>query len=447
MSSRVVALIPALMVCAACSRASAPPAPPPSAVPPPFPTATESIAITETIEMRPRPRGAVPDTGPAAEARAAAWARAEVAARLVDTIVATPDTIALEAGESVFFSNVVRLSARDSMGAPVSGMAPLVSVADQNVARFQGGELIGVSVGRTVLRVGPAVPGGASGVRPRTRTEIPVVVRPARTASAIAPVDSVPRDLVVALLSGGTRPVSLRVEAVADGLSEELFRDSRVLGSAHVGNSATTAVVMPFSARVVLDTLDARLAAAGWRPPRPPQPQMRGFLPSPAALGGFGPGHACRTGEYLSSVARARSPNETLVVLFQRRATGPYGPCADSTSTARRNPMDEFPVPLLYGPPDVELEPGGNSFSGNSWEIEASLRGRTPLADVLEHFAAQLRKQNWTATDSSTARGVAMQTFRHVGTDGKRWLGVLSIVVPGDAFPRQVSFRIRRLEP
>jgi hypothetical protein len=442
MPSRVLVAFCALLVFAACARKRSPPAEAPTpAAPAPAPG---GISMTETVELRRVTRGAVPDTGAMGAARRASIARAQAAARLVDTIVATPDTIELEAGESVLFFNALRLTARDSTGATIEGLAPRFSVADQNIVRFERGELVGVSVGRTVVRVEPAIPGAPRGARPRTRTEIPVVVRPARTERPSAPVDSVPRDLVVALLGNGIRPVSLRVGALADGLSESVFRDGRIMGSAHVGNSATTAVIMPFSARVVLDTIEARLEAEGWTRPRPPRP-MTGFLPAQQGLAGFGPGQACRNGEHLGTVVRARAPNETLVVISQQRVSSPFGPCGDSTGVRRSLP-DDYPVPLLYGPGDAELQARGSGGGGDYWETRALLRGRTPLDEVLQHFAAQLRKQEWVATDSSATRNLAMQTFRMVRSDGKRWLGILSIIAPDDADARQLSFRLIRLE-
>ncbi|HSA56679.1 MAG TPA: hypothetical protein VLE53_13300 [Gemmatimonadaceae bacterium] len=444
MSSRVFALACVLSMGAGCSRQSPPPGPPPAPASAP---AADGIRMTEVIARSPERGRALPDTGRLAEARQAARDRAAAAGRLVDTIVATPDTIALEAGESVFFLNAVRFEGRDSTGALLPGLTPRLSLADQNIARFAGGELVGVSVGRTVLRVEAAVPGAPPGVRPRTRTEIPVVVRPARAVRASAPVDSVPRDLVVALLGGGIRPVNLRVGAAANGLPEAIFRDSRVLGSAHVGNTATTAAVMPFSSRVVLDTIDARLAADGWRPPRPPAP-MRGFVPAQTSFGGYGPGQACRNGEYLSTLIRARAPNETLVVVSQRRMAGTFGLCADSgAADPRRSMMDDFPVPLLLGPSDGELESRGSSGGGDYMDVRALLRGSAPLLETLQHFGEQLRRQGWTATDSSTTRDLGVQTFRHAAADGRRWLGLLMVVAVGDAGPRQVSFRLIRIEP
>lgn len=442
MSSRLVAASCALLICTACARKSPPPAPPPGATPVP----TEGIRVTEVVTRS--PRSLESDTGRLAEARRAAMARAEAAARLVDTIVATPDTIVLEAGESIGFFNLVRFTGRDSTGAEVPGLAPRLLIVDQNIARFAGGELTGISVGTTMLRIEPTVPGAPRGERPRTRTEIPVVVRPSGRAGVRASVDSVPRDLVVALLGSGVRPVSLRVGAPAEGLPDGLFRDGRVLGSANVGNTATTVVVMPLSVRVVLDTIDARLAAAGWTPPRPP-PGLRGargFVPAQTTLGGYGPGQACRNGEHISSLIRAQSPNETLVVLSRQRNLSPYGPCADSVA-APRNPMEDVPVPLLSGPADAELQSQGTSGGSDSWESRARLLGGAPSPRMLEHFAAQLQRQGWTVTDSATSRDLATQIFRHVGSDGKQWLGVLTILTLRAPDVRQASFRIVRVDP
>src|SRR5687767_12615296 len=94
--------------------------------------------------------------------------------------------------------------------------------------------------------------------------------------------DSLPRDLVVALLGGslGMRQVDVQVGLADDSLPADLFRDALILGFADYRVSKTTVAYFPYSPQVTLDTIRARLLAAGWKGPQAQQDTVRGFVPS-----------------------------------------------------------------------------------------------------------------------------------------------------------------------
>lgn len=95
--------------------------------------------------------------------------------------------------------------------------------------------------------------------------------------------DAIPRDLVMGLFVGFSDRL-IRVDTAGDGIPAGLLRDARVLGSMGNEMSSTTAAYFPCTAREALDSVDARLAALGWRKATQRlMAQMRGFVPSRSA--------------------------------------------------------------------------------------------------------------------------------------------------------------------
>ena len=118
-----------------------------------------------------------------------------------------------------------------------------------------------------------------------------VVALPA-SAQQPPPSDSLPRDLVIALLGGsfGMRQVSVQAGMADDSIPADVFRDALLLGFADYRVSRTTVAYFPYTPQATIDTITARLVAAdasrsrkaagGFSSmPPPPAPPRRGATP------------------------------------------------------------------------------------------------------------------------------------------------------------------------
>jgi len=95
--------------------------------------------------------------------------------------------------------------------------------------------------------------------------------------------DSLPRELVVALMGGGMGPDARPdvIPNVADSsLPAALFAGATVLGHAAYPRSRTTVAYFPFGSTATTDTIRARLLRFGWREPPRAAVTERGFVGS-----------------------------------------------------------------------------------------------------------------------------------------------------------------------
>src|SRR5687768_7798321 len=92
--------------------------------------------------------------------------------------------------------------------------------------------------------------------------------------------DSLPRELVTALLGGsvGSRTIDVQSGMADDSLPAVLFRDALILGFADMRSSVMTVAYFPYAPQPTIDTIKARLAAAGWRSAETSGGAGRGFV-------------------------------------------------------------------------------------------------------------------------------------------------------------------------
>ena len=313
---------------------------PPAKAPAPAPAPSGPLRGSAEVITRVRDP-MLSDTGFVARSRRNAIARSDSVARRLKTLQSTPDSIVMAVGDTLPVAFPLKVTALDSAGIVLEGLVPMLSIANLNIARFHQGGVVAVSEGRTAIRVDALVRGdGKAPARRVARLDVPIIVH-AGTRGADVPTDSVPRDLVLALLGASNpRDVALRVGGTADEIPPALLRDARVLGSSASASVSTTVAVLPYSAPAALDTLETRLLAAGWLRPRSMTYEQRGFLSSPSYSGPTN--QLCREHDYMNYRATQRDPWSTTVARSYRRVSG-QTMCSESR--AARYPVDRLTDP------------------------------------------------------------------------------------------------------
>ena len=124
--------------------------------------------------------------------------------------------------------------------------------------------------------------------------------------------DSLPRELVIALLGGslGSRQVDVQAGMADDSLPAELFRDALILGYADYRVTRTTVAYFPYDPKGTIDTIKARLVARGWTaaPDDPATDTIRGFV---TAYAGSRPLAICRDRMAVVPTVIVRTLNRT----------------------------------------------------------------------------------------------------------------------------------------
>jgi hypothetical protein len=383
------------------------------------------------------------DTGVLAASRQAARERAMAASARVASITMPVDSVMVELGDRISFADL-RPVGRDSSGTVVQGFAPLFSIVDRQIARFDGPGLFGLSVGRTILRIEASSPAPRPAAGRRTvRLDVPVIVTPATRSLTVAETvtDSVPRDLVLALLGAGRRSAALRVGAPADGLPPEIVAGWVPMGSVSFGPTSTSVFRAPYSSRVAVDTVVARFQAAGWTRPPDRGSTPRGFLSS-GMMGFAAPEAFCNGNRQHSTYsAWSRVPGEAQVFIHLNAGGGP---CTIPAGMSRFVSMlDSLPVPLLQPHPDVFVEGTGSGSSGNDgWRTEATASGSLAVGEVTRHYAEELEAQGWTAAEpAGDGTSLAIQGFRRT-YNGKSWWATLTVVRPTSDSKLLLGFRL-----
>jgi hypothetical protein len=259
--------------------------------------------------------------------------------------------------------------------------------------------------------------------------------------------DSLPRDLVTALLGGSMGAPGIDVvSGFADSLlPASMFRDAQVLGYGNLGNTVMSVAYFPYAPQATIDTIRARLIAAGWKAPT--QDTTRGFVNS---FGGMYSQGVCSSTSVVYPTVRIRNLSRTLAVISRQHSPEFVAElCGDSSRSALRerrlyNPAAGTPLPALAPPPGMESRGGGTSGSPSrdrAMEMSASLVGTLPLTDIVAHYAQLFVQAGWRKVEELKSASIAIMTFE-IAVNGERWHCAFSVSVPGpDAADVRLSLR------
>lgn len=248
--------------------------------------------------------------------------------------------------------------------------------------------------------------------------------------------DSLPRELVTALLGGvmGNRTVEIHAGLADDSLPATLFRDALVLGYSNIGVSQMTVAYFPYTPLATLDTVRTRLTTLGWKSPPVPDTQERGFVSGGGARSSMDA--LCRGSMVVFPAVSQRTINRTLAVIsrqYSREAAEAY--CGDrSAQMARmRSPAQNSPLPALPPPPGMHSGGAGTSGSPDTdrtMRMETSLEGDLPVSDITTHYTRLFTSAGWRRTDGAMLSSMSATTFEITDSESVRWHCGLIISVP-----------------
>lgn len=248
------------------------------------------------------------------------------------------------------------------------------------------------------------------------------------------PSDSLPRELVTALLGGslGGARVDVRAGLADDSLPAALFRDALLLGFADYRTSTTTVAYFPYAPQATIDTIKARLVAAGWKAAPQTEDTQRGFV---SAFGGSRPQAICRDRVAVVPTVMVRSINRTLAVISRQFSQGAEFLCGgDRIRMSRMDAAADSPLPSLVPPPGMQSRGAGSSgvaSSDRSMTMSTTLNGVLPIRDILAHYSGLFTTGGWRKVDEAAVGSIAVSTFE-ITAKGARWHCAFVVSAPTD---------------
>jgi hypothetical protein len=260
--------------------------------------------------------------------------------------------------------------------------------------------------------------------------------------------EMVPRELVMTLLgsSGSSSGPELLVGRLpADFPAALAPAGARVVGSLSRRGEQTVVFALPQPCPEAAAAYRRTVEGAGWTgPPSSGMIEPQGFLPP--AMGTAGPSSLFCQGERILHFGTFPREGGGSYLRLTFHSAIEHSPCSRQMARGPESYWREFPVPALHAPENVEFRGGGMSGAGDDFR-ETGARVGTPMppAELLAHYAAQLRQAGWTPAGTSAGEGVALQTFVRRDASGQSWHAVLSAVALPGSDKRDLSLRITRL--
>src|SRR5688572_1680306 len=276
-------------------------------------------------------------------------------------------------------------------------------------------------------------------------TEARAQVPPARDAQP----ESIPRDLVVALLTFGTGVggTDLRVGKMPDDTPPEFVPPGAdVLGSMTQFENLVIVLGVRETPDSAIGSMQTRLLGSGWtRPPAPPRaPPPRGFVaadfPVGGGMGGM-PDVLCRGDESVTLSSMYRSSGGSLLkVAFNRGAR--FSSCRQRESASYRSPYEDAPIPTLRAPPGSMMSGSGSSASNDRMTLSTRLSTRLKPGEVVSHYDAQMRAAGWTPVSDGALEFLAARTYQKTDEKNRAWFAVLHSIRAREARDQDVSLTL-----
>lgn len=250
---------------------------------------------------------------------------------------------------------------------------------------------------------------------------------------------------------GGPEPGGVQILAgqLPEDMPVELPmpRDAEVVGSVARGDQNVEIILdVPGEPQSVLDAYEEQLVAAGWREPELDGPSGGGFVPPDGAFASL----FCREGEepYLTvSVFPLDDGDMSDVRVSLNSAPEGFSTPCEEQMVPPGPPGVQGLIPRLEAPRGATmLEGGEGGGGGNSWYSSSTLETEMSVADLEEHYRAQLEDAGWSREDSGAGGPAAWSTWTFTD-EGDRWSGVfLALDIPEQEDTRFLYLRIQRLD-
>jgi hypothetical protein len=260
--------------------------------------------------------------------------------------------------------------------------------------------------------------------------------------------DSLPRDLVIALLGGslGSRSIDVQAGMADDSLPADLFRDALILGVADYRVTRTSVAYFPYDPKTTIDTIKARLVAKGWTVAPHEADSTRGFV---TAYGGSRPLAICRDRIAIVPTVMMRSLNRTLAVISRQGSQGVEFLCGRSPDMDRLRRMrgaEDTPLPSLTPPVGMDSRGGGTSGIASqerAMSMSTSLNGLLPMKQILAHYSELFIKAGWKKVEEQAATSIGVMTFE-ITSKGETWHCAFIVSMPAnDAADVQLMLRMK----
>ena len=278
----------------------------------------------------------------------------------------------------------------------------------------------------------------------------PAVIAAQAPPKPIDSPESIPRELVLALLNlgPGMGGADVRVGKAPDDIPPELLAPGlEILGSTTQFENSVIVLASPQQPDSAMSRYEAHLLAAGWTKPAMPQSRpMRGFVSADVGQVAFDrPDMVCRGEAFATYTGTYRRNGGSLVKVTFNRGTQ-YSMCKTRQDvTTYRSPYDEAPVPLLRAPlGSISNDGGGMSASGNAFSLSTRLSTRLRPSEVVAHYDKQMREQGWTSVSDGSIEFLSAHTYRKNDDQGRTWTGMLFSVTAPDSSQQDVTLKISR---
>jgi hypothetical protein len=280
----------------------------------------------------------------------------------------------------------------------------------------------------------------------------PVVLAAQPPTKPVEAPESIPRELVLALLNLGPGMgggADIRVGKAPDDIPLDLLPPGfEILGSTTQFESSVIVLAAPQQPDSAVARYEAHLLSGGWtKPPVPQSRPMRGFVSADVGQVAFDrPDMACRGEALVTYAGTYRRNGGSLVKVSYNRGTR-YSMCKTRQDvTTYRSPYDEAPVPLLRAPlGSITNDGNGMSASGNNtFTLSTRLSTRLKPGEVVVHYDKQMREQGWTSIGDGSVEFLAAHTYRKNDEQGRTWTGMLFSVTLPDSSQQDVTLKLTR---
>lgn len=269
----------------------------------------------------------------------------------------------------------------------------------------------------------------------------------AGSAQPVPRSDSLPRELVMALLGGslGRRGMEVEVGMADSLLPADLFRDALVLGHSRSPGMSVTVAYFPYPPQPSLDTLKARLVARGWTIPPRAEATGRGFA---TGMAGMFADLVCGPGSTVVPSTNIRTLDRTLVVIANQHTRGATDPRCDPTRSSARggnwDPLANSPVPALTPPPGTRGS--GSSMSGTGERglvMSTSLESSLTTGEVHAHYLRLFAAAGWRELDAARTAGISVTSLSATDANGGTWYATLVTSAPNASEVVDVHLTVR----
>ena len=280
---------------------------------------------------------------------------------------------------------------------------------------------------RRMLGTATALAVAVNGASAQGRAEQVVPLELVQTLVVSGPFDD---DAAVSVLVGSIPEITARVV--------QLPASARIIGSLVYPQSTRSAVAFAASADSVLRMMEQSLVGAGWEKFEPPR--RRGFNSNVYGSGS----QFCMGDSAAVSLSVRPNPDSGTYLTIGHLRNHEYSVCRmEPPPLPERH---ESLIPTLLPPAGARSRGGGSGGGGDHWNAHTQLQTTASIAELLEHYDAQLRAAGWQPGTSAADGPLVLQTYRLTDDEGTRWNGLFTVSGEPGASHRFLSVLATRAE-